>query len=186
MQPEPAHDAEVDGDDAPLLVDEQVALVHVGVEEAVAHGVTQERAQRREARAPSDRARRPQRRVIGDRDAVDPLQRQHALGRAAPVDLGHAKGAVGRSWSPAMLSAISEMAAASSRRSISISTECASVSTTATGLSRRDGGMKALDLACGEEVAVEVAPEAALDAGAQDLHRDLAAPPSSITTALCT
>ena len=31
----------------PVLVDQQVALVHVGVEEAVAHGVAQERAQRR-------------------------------------------------------------------------------------------------------------------------------------------
>ncbi len=49
---EPAHDAEVDGDDAALLVDQQVALVHVGVEEAVAHGVAQERAQRGEAELP--------------------------------------------------------------------------------------------------------------------------------------
>ena len=48
----------------------------------------------------------------------------------------------GSGWSPAMLSAISEMAAASSRMSISISTERASVSTTATGRSRRVGGWK--------------------------------------------
>ena len=33
----------------PLVVDEQVALVHVGMEEAVAHGVAEERAQDREA-----------------------------------------------------------------------------------------------------------------------------------------
>ncbi len=46
----------------------------------------------------------------------------------------------GRAWSPAMLSAISEMAAASRRRSISISTLRASVSTTAIGRSRRVGG----------------------------------------------
>ena len=51
----------------------------------------------------------------------------------------------------------------------------ASVSTTATGRSRRDGGWQALDLAGGEEVAVEVAAEAPLDAGAQDLHGHVAA-----------
>ena len=42
LQPEPPHDAEVDRDEAPLPVDEQVALVHVGMEQAVAHRVTQE------------------------------------------------------------------------------------------------------------------------------------------------
>ncbi len=49
LHAEPAHDAEVDGDEAPRVVDEQVALVHVGVKEAVAHGVLQERAHHREA-----------------------------------------------------------------------------------------------------------------------------------------
>ena len=56
--------------------------------------------------------------------------------------VGTRKAPSGSAWSPAMLSAISEMAAASSRMSISISTERARVSTTATGLSRRDGGWK--------------------------------------------
>jgi hypothetical protein len=41
---EAPHDAEVDGDETPGVVDEQIALVHVGMEEAVAHGVLQERA----------------------------------------------------------------------------------------------------------------------------------------------
>ena len=62
------------------------------------------------------------------------VRRQSTPGTRKPP----APGAV----SPAMLSAISEMAAASSRMSISISTERASVSTTATGRSRRDGGCK--------------------------------------------
>ena len=48
LGPEPAHDAEIDGDDVARLVDQQVALVHVGMEKAVAHGVAQERAQHRE------------------------------------------------------------------------------------------------------------------------------------------
>ena len=42
LDAEPAHDAEIDGDEAAVVVDEQVALVHVGVEEAVAHGVAEE------------------------------------------------------------------------------------------------------------------------------------------------
>ena len=41
-QAQPAHDAEVDGDDLAAVVDEQIALVHVGMKEAVAHGVAKE------------------------------------------------------------------------------------------------------------------------------------------------
>ena len=57
--------------------------------------------------------------------------------RALPVDR-RGLGTVGISLS--MLSAISEMAAASSRRSISISVVWRRLSTTATGLNRREGG----------------------------------------------
>ena len=38
---EPTHDAEVDGHQASIRIDEQVAGMHVGVEEAVAQRVTQ-------------------------------------------------------------------------------------------------------------------------------------------------
>ena len=51
----------------------------------------------------------------------------------------------------------------------------ASVSTTATGRSRRDGSMQALDLARGEKEAGEIVAEALLDAGPEDLHRHVAA-----------
>ncbi len=34
--PEPAHDAEIERDDAAFRVDQEIALMHVGVEEAVA------------------------------------------------------------------------------------------------------------------------------------------------------
>ena len=44
---EPAHDAEIDRDDAALGVDEEIALMHVGVKEAVAQGVAQERLDQR-------------------------------------------------------------------------------------------------------------------------------------------
>ena len=36
LAPEPAHDAEIDSDDAAVTVDEEIALMHVGVEESVA------------------------------------------------------------------------------------------------------------------------------------------------------
>ena len=49
--PEPPHDAEIDRNHRAVLLDEQVALVHVGVEEAVAHGVAQERLQHCHAEA---------------------------------------------------------------------------------------------------------------------------------------
>jgi hypothetical protein len=39
---EPAHDAEVHGDQPALVVDEQVSRMHVGVKEAVAQRVAQE------------------------------------------------------------------------------------------------------------------------------------------------
>ena len=42
LRPEPAHDAEVDRDQLAVVVDEQVAGMHVGVEEAVAQRVAQE------------------------------------------------------------------------------------------------------------------------------------------------
>ena len=75
----------------------------------------------------------------------------------------------------AMFSAISEMAAASSRRSISISVGAPQRIDDRHGAQAPRRRMEALDLARGEIVAVEVAAEAALDAGAQDLDGDLAA-----------
>ena len=42
LQAEPSHDAEIDRDEAALIVEEQIAGMHVGVEEAVAQRVAQE------------------------------------------------------------------------------------------------------------------------------------------------
>ena len=175
LGPEPPHDAEVDRDDAALPVDQQVALVHVGVEEAVAHGVAQERAQRREAERLEIVARGFQRGVIGDRDAVDPFQRQDAAGGAAPVDGRHAEAAklgclilddvVGHLRDGGSLQPHVHLDLDRMRQ----------------GLDHSDGTqaprrrMEALDLAGGEEVAVEVALELLLDAGAQHLHGHVAA-----------
>ena len=109
----------------------------------------------------------------GCRRSIRASARASCVRRQSTV--GTRKRAVGQRGRPAMLSAISEMAAASSRRSISISTGAARVSTTATGRSRRDGGWKRSIRRAAKIVAVEIAAEALLDAGPQDLHRHVAA-----------
>ncbi len=37
LEPEPAHDAEIDRGESALSIDEQISLMHVGMKEAVAH-----------------------------------------------------------------------------------------------------------------------------------------------------
>ena len=51
----------------------------------------QERAHHREAERLAVEAGGVEPRVVGDGDAVDPFDRQHAPRRALPVDLGHAE-----------------------------------------------------------------------------------------------
>ena len=90
-------------------------------------------------------------------------------------------------WSAAVASAISESAAASSRRSISIVTERASVSTTATGLQPARRRVEPLDEAGAGVERVEVAPEALADARPEHLDRDRPRRPSApAISALCT
>ncbi len=88
---QPAHDAEIDRDEPAVMVDEQVSGMHVGVEEAVAHGVAQEglddvAAELRQVESPG-----AQRRLIVERRAVDPFEREHVARGAVPVDRGHAE-----------------------------------------------------------------------------------------------
>ena len=159
----------------PCLVDQQVALVHVGVEEAVAHGVAQERAQHREAERLEVVAGGLQRGVVGDRDAVDPFQRQHAPGGAAPVDGRHAEAAeLGRLILGDVVGHLGDGGGLQPHVHLDLDRV----------RQRLDHGdrpqparrrMEALDLARGEEVAVEVALEALLDAGPQHLHGHVAA-----------
>ena len=82
--------------------------------------------------------------------------------------------------SPAVFSAISEMAAASRRRSISSSVVRLERVDDGDGLQAPRRRMQALDQARGEVVAVEVAAELLLDAGAQDLDGDLAPAPVGV------
>ena len=86
LQAEPPHDAEIDGDDAALIIDEQIAGMHVGMEEAVAHGVAQEDLQQPRAERLHIMAFRAQRLAVRNRHAVDPFEREHAPRAAAPID----------------------------------------------------------------------------------------------------
>ena len=87
---QPAHDAEIDGDDATRIINEEIALVHVGVEKSVAQRGAQkglDQAARQCARIKSE----PNQTLrIGHRDAVDPLHRHHFARGAVPVDGGRA------------------------------------------------------------------------------------------------
>jgi hypothetical protein len=56
------------------------------MEEAVAHGVAQERADDRQAERLAVEAALIERRMVGDRRAVDPFDRQDALAGPLPVD----------------------------------------------------------------------------------------------------
>ena len=70
---------------------EQIAGVHVGVKETVAHRMAQEGLDQGAAETRQIRARAPQGLDIGQRNAVDPFQRHDFAGAAVPIDLRHQK-----------------------------------------------------------------------------------------------
>ena len=91
LDAEPAHDAEIDGNEPAVIVDEQIPRMHVGVKEAIAQrvaeeGLDQRPCQLRQVEALGDKAR-----AIGQRRGVDPFQREDFLGGAVPVHSRHAK-----------------------------------------------------------------------------------------------
>ena len=81
-----AHDAEIDRHDVALAIDEGVAAMHVGMEEAVAEHLVEEGLGALLHDDIGIVAGGDDGVAIADRDAVDALQRQHALGGAVPVD----------------------------------------------------------------------------------------------------
>ena len=72
-------------------VDEQIARMHVGVEEAVAQRMAQEGLDHRARQVLEIEALGLERGAVVQRRAVDPFQRQHVLGGAVPVDRRHAE-----------------------------------------------------------------------------------------------
>ena len=86
---DPAHDPEVDRGDPPVGQREQIAVVEVGVEEAVDHRLAEEGADQDRGKRLAVVAGRDQRLAVVELDPVEPFERQHAPRGAPPVDLGN-------------------------------------------------------------------------------------------------
>ena len=86
LAPKPPHDAEIDRDDAPLLVDEEIALMHVRVEESVAQRGAQEGLNQGAGQRGGIKSEVGQTARIGQRDPVDPFHRHHFARGPVPVD----------------------------------------------------------------------------------------------------
>ena len=91
---EPPHDAEIDGDDVAGRIDEEIALVHVGVEEAVAQRLAQERLHQPPGDERQVVAGGLQRLRVGELDALDPVEGQHVARRQVPFHRRHAEALV--------------------------------------------------------------------------------------------
>jgi hypothetical protein len=89
LRPEPSHDAEVDRDQFAVGVNEQIAGMHVGVEESVAQRVAQEALDHVAAERRQIEALGFERGAVVERRAVDPFQRQHLARGAVPVHRRH-------------------------------------------------------------------------------------------------
>ena len=97
LRPEPAHDAEVDRDELALVVDEQIARMHVGVEEAVAQRVAQEGLDHRARQMRKVEARGLELRAVGAaacRRSIPASARPWRCGPSRPS----ARGSPDRPW----------------------------------------------------------------------------------------
>src|SRR5580658_4564462 len=82
----PSHDAEVDGNQLALIVDEQISGMHVGVKEAVTQCVAQKRLDQRAGKPAQVEALGLQAGAIRKWRRVDPFERQNFLAGAVPID----------------------------------------------------------------------------------------------------
>ncbi len=91
LRPEPSHDAEVDRDQPAGVVDEQIAGMHVGVEEAVAQRVAQEGLDHRARELLEIEPLGLEPGAIGERGRLDPFEREHVARGEVPIDRRHAE-----------------------------------------------------------------------------------------------
>ena len=113
--------------------------------------------------------------MVRERDAVDPFDGQHALRGALPVDLGDAEVIIaGR-----VLRHLRDGSGLEAQVHLELG-RCLQRVDDGDRLQAARRRMQALDEAGGEVVAVEVAAELPLDAGAQDLDGDLAPAPVGV------
>ena len=141
--------------------------MHVGMEEAVAHGMAKKGLHQARAERLQIVAGGAQGGMIGNRDAVDPFEREHAPRAPRPIDLRQAEtfivlGVLGHLGDGCGLHAEIHLDGDRLRERVD------------------DGDrpkpprarMEALDHARGEEIAVEIPLEALLDAGPEHLDGD--------------
>ena len=167
----------------PSRIDEQVAGMHVGMEEAVAQRLAQEaldhRAAERAADRPGGGERRRGRGAACRRSIRSSAHRARCASSRPP--------ARGNRASSLVFSAISESAAASRRKSISIATERASVSTTSISRSRRASADSALGDARDEAQRCEIARRSARSTPGRSTFTATAREPSRVAiSARCT
>ncbi len=86
FETEAAHDAEVHHCEASLCVDEQISLMHVGVEKSVPHRRAQEGLNDVATEVLQIIALRGERLDVGQRCSIDPFERQHLFRGPVPVD----------------------------------------------------------------------------------------------------
>ena len=92
---DPAHDPEVDRRKPPVGQREEIALVEIGMKEAVDHRLPQEGADQDRRQSLQIVPRLDQCLAVGVLDAVDPLERHHPARSAGPVDRRHVEAAFG-------------------------------------------------------------------------------------------
>ena len=86
FETEAAHDAEVHHCEAPLLIDEQISLMHIGMEKSIPHRGAQERLNDVAAEALQIIAFCGERFDVGQRRSIDPFERQHLFRGPVPVN----------------------------------------------------------------------------------------------------
>ncbi len=164
---DPAHDPEVDRGEPAVGEGEEIALVEVGVEEAVDHRLAKEGADQDRRQGLEVVARLDQRIAVVELDAVDPFERQHPPRGPGPVDRGDVEAAL-RDQILAQLGSGSRLAAKVelARRPLAEIGD--------DGARAQPGRLAAhlLDLGRGPFVGVEGALEILLDIGAEHLDRD--------------
>src|SRR5207237_4684781 len=85
----------IDGGEAAVGKREEIALVQIGVEEAVDHRLAEEDPDQRGGERLHILSRLDQLPAVGELDAVDPLERHHPARGSAPVDLGYEEAGLG-------------------------------------------------------------------------------------------
>ena len=167
---DPPHDTEIDRRDRPVGLHEQIALVHVGVEEPLGDRLPQKGVDQIGRQLFHVVARRDQRLAVRNLDPVDPVERHDARRGAVPVDRGHFVGRLGRHC----------LAQLGRRRGFAAQVELAQRPAPEIGdhLPRpqpRGFAAQCLEMRGRPFIGFDVARELLVDAGAANLDRDLPA-----------